>query len=102
MLIDVAKQSRTTNKGYSKIPVFLTKYRDFLWQGYKDSNLGHSVLETDALPTELHPYFFTLWNEPLHYYTHFSPFCQELFGKFLNKLRKGLKNSKKNVRIEIK
>ncbi len=27
----------------------------FFWQGYKDSNLGHSVLETDALPTELHP-----------------------------------------------
>ena len=26
------------------------------WQGYKDSNLGHAVLETAALPTELHPF----------------------------------------------
>ncbi len=26
-----------------------------VWQGYKDSNLGHAVLETAALPTELHP-----------------------------------------------
>lgn len=25
------------------------------WQGRKDSNPRHSVLETDALPTELHP-----------------------------------------------
>ena len=28
----------------------------FIWQGYKDSNLGHAVLETAALPTELYPY----------------------------------------------
>ena len=27
-----------------------------LWQGSKDSNSGHAVLETAALPTELHPY----------------------------------------------
>src|SRR5579875_4163335 len=27
-----------------------------LWQGRQDSNLRHSVLETDALPAELHPY----------------------------------------------
>ena len=25
------------------------------WQGQKDSNPRHSVLETDALPTELYP-----------------------------------------------
>ncbi len=28
----------------------------FLWQGQKDSNPRHSVLETDALPAELYPY----------------------------------------------
>ena len=27
----------------------------FVWQGQKDSNPRHSVLETDALPTELYP-----------------------------------------------
>ena len=26
------------------------------WQGQKDSNPRHSVLETDALPAELYPY----------------------------------------------
>ncbi len=26
------------------------------WQGWQGSNSRHSVLETDALPTELHPY----------------------------------------------
>ena len=28
----------------------------FFWQGQKDSNPRHSVLETDALPAELYPY----------------------------------------------
>jgi hypothetical protein len=28
----------------------------FIWQGWQDSNLRHTVLETVALPTELHPY----------------------------------------------
>ena len=28
------------------------------WHGRSDSNARHSVLETDALPTELHPCFF--------------------------------------------
>ena len=28
----------------------------FFWQGQKDLNPRHSVLETDALPTELYPY----------------------------------------------
>ena len=27
-----------------------------IWQGWQDSNLRHTVLETVALPTELHPY----------------------------------------------
>ena len=29
-----------------------------IWQGRQDSNPRHSVLETDALPAELHPYIF--------------------------------------------
>ena len=29
--------------------------KDFLWQGQKDSNSRHAVLETAALPTELYP-----------------------------------------------
>ena len=28
----------------------------FFWQGWRDSNPRRTVLETDALPTELHPY----------------------------------------------
>ena len=30
--------------------------RQLLWQGLKDSNPRHAVLETAALPTELNPY----------------------------------------------
>ena len=36
-------------------------YRPLLlnyWQGWRDSNPRRTVLETDALPTELHPYGF--------------------------------------------
>ena len=32
------------------------KIRCFLWQGQKDLNPRHAVLETAALPTELYPY----------------------------------------------
>jgi hypothetical protein len=32
--------------------------RGFLVHGRSDSNARHSVLETDALPTELHPSVF--------------------------------------------
>ena len=31
-------------------------YGTSFWQGHKDSNSGHVVLETTALPTELYPY----------------------------------------------
>ena len=34
--------------------------RNCLWQGRKDSNPGHPVLETGVLPTELHPYILDL------------------------------------------
>ncbi len=33
--------------------------RGFLiWQGHQESNSGHAVLETAALPAELYPYMF--------------------------------------------
>ena len=31
------------------------------WQGQKDLNPRHAVLETAALPTELYPYIFNWW-----------------------------------------
>ena len=34
------------------------KIRCFFWQGQKDLNPRHAVLETAALPTELYPYIW--------------------------------------------
>ncbi len=35
----------------------IERFQNFsAWQGQKDLNPRHSVLETDALPTELYPY----------------------------------------------
>ena len=57
---------------------------DFLWQGHKDSNSGHAVLETAALPAELYPYeqyldiiacFFWFCNTFLNKFQIFSKFC---------------------------
>ena len=75
-----------------------------LWQGQKDLNPRHAVLETAALPTELYPYiyfcirlslpaagnpsivFCSIWRDKcvyllkaLFYYTYNLPFCQLLF-----------------------
>ena len=47
--------------------------QDF-WQGHKDSNSGHAVLETAALPTELYPYICYA-----RYYITVLHFCQYLF-----------------------
>ena len=38
------------------------KRTSVFWQGQKDLNPRHSVLETDALPTELYPYIFQLFS----------------------------------------
>ena len=38
---------------------FSFKGTRIFWQGHKDSNSGHAVLETAALPTELYPYIIT-------------------------------------------
>ncbi len=35
-----------------------------LWQGHQESNSGHVVLETTALPAELYPYSCCLATEP--------------------------------------
>ena len=42
-------------------------YRTSLWQGHKDSNSGHVVLETTALPTELYPYIVICTDNAFYY-----------------------------------
>ena len=37
-----------------------TASADIIWQGQKDSNPRHAVLETAALPAELYPYMVGL------------------------------------------
>ena len=37
------------------------RYTPKSWQGQKDSNPRHVVLETTALPTELYPYGILMW-----------------------------------------
>ena len=47
-----ATKLRYTSK-YKLVKYFLL---NSFWQGWRDSNPRRTVLETDALPTELHPY----------------------------------------------
>ena len=56
--------------------------RLFSWQGSKDSNSGHAVLETAALPTELHPYIL-LPGSPERYgsIAYFKGKCKSFFKK---------------------
>ena len=42
------------------------------WQGWQDLNPRHAVLETAALPTELHPYGVL----KLDYYTEYCSFSR--------------------------
>lgn len=44
-------------------------YRTSLWQGHKDSNSGHVVLETTALPTELYPCICVTCTDNASYFT---------------------------------
>ena len=46
----------TKNKIKALKPVYTNDFRALLWQGQKDLNPRHAVLETAALPTELYPY----------------------------------------------
>ena len=50
------------------------------WQGHKDSNSGHAVLETAALPAELYPYF-----KCSIIITHSSGLCKMIFEKSIIK-----------------
>ncbi len=44
------------DKEKARKPLYIKDFRTFLWQGQKDLNPRHAVLETAALPTELYPY----------------------------------------------
>lgn len=65
------------------------------WQGYKDSNLGHLVLETNALPTELHPYIKAVLSIILNCSENVNTFCRK-FYKILLALRSALSSHKKS------
>ena len=67
----------------------------FAWQGQKDLNPRHAVLETAALPTELYPYInFNRWNYEGRFcklaykfqrkidYITVQSICQHIFVKF--------------------
>jgi hypothetical protein len=51
--------NRTTKNdpanGYDRDHLSLFEQLRSIWQGWQDSNPRHAVLETAALPTELHP-----------------------------------------------
>ena len=48
-----------------KMRVCFIRLSKSVWQGHKDSNPGHVVLETTALPTELYPYRYSAFAECL-------------------------------------
>ena len=50
----------TLRKEKSRNPCIST-VSGFEWQGQKDLNPRHAVLETAALPTELYPYIKLWW-----------------------------------------
>ena len=51
---------RSNQLNYHAICIYERLPPLFVWQGQKDSNPRHSVLETDALPAELYPYMVGL------------------------------------------
>ena len=51
---------RSNQLNYHAICIYERLSPLFEWQGQKDSNPRHSVLETDALPAELYPYMVGL------------------------------------------
>ena len=60
------------NKKFDK-----SKLVEFFWQGRKDSNPGHPVLETGVLPTELYPFI------AVNYYNTYCRVLQVFFEKNL-------------------
>ena len=53
------------SKKKARKPLFIKDFRTFRWQGQKDLNPRHAVLETAALPTELYPYIFLVGHQGL-------------------------------------
>ena len=50
---------RSNQLNYRAISIYLKQIPlNDLWQGQKESNPRHAVLETAALPAELYPYVF--------------------------------------------
>ena len=48
--------SKSTDSNQNNSVQAARRSASFLWQGQKDLNSRHAVLETAALPTELYPY----------------------------------------------
>ena len=55
------RPSRVQVLFYSEQKTPATKVTGVFWQGQKDLNPRHAVLETAALPTELYPYIINWW-----------------------------------------
>ena len=52
---------RSNQLNYRAIYLYLVQQRlELFWQGQKESNPRHAVLETAALPAELYPYMVGL------------------------------------------
>ena len=66
------------DKEKARKPLYIKDFRTFSWQGQKDLNPRHAVLETAALPTELYPYERPLLRT-LCYYNECFWFCKEVF-----------------------
>lgn len=49
------KQQEGTIQIAGKKKILSKNAKDYFWQGRRDSNSRHPVLETGALPTELRP-----------------------------------------------
>ena len=56
VVFGAANQSRTGDLVLTKDALYRLSHSSTFWQGQKDLNPRHAVLETAALPTELCPY----------------------------------------------
>ena len=56
VVFGAANQSRTGDLVLTKDALYRLSHSSTFWQGQKDLNPRHAVLETAALPTELYPY----------------------------------------------
>lgn len=90
--LKICLQPNCYGKTTNKIKRFCVR---LVWQGQKDLNPRHAVLETAALPTELYPYInFNRWNYKSRFcklthkfqrkidYITVQSICQHIFVKF--------------------